>query len=193
MGTIVINQTDSKQNVVLESSLDGIAGGYYDAAGVWHEIGAGMEIPEIKVYLGKGISSSTGEETENAARASSDPIPFSGNDTKIQLYFPASKSFYVNLKLYKGEEFETVIRPTVLPYDAVGTTASEYTGWANIASGHIVDVAVGTKLVSIPDMSEITSIRMMFKIDIAGTDNVAGSVFDGYIVVGGQLYHLINE
>ena len=40
MGTIIINQTDCKQNVVLQSSLDGITGGYYDAAGVWHELGA---------------------------------------------------------------------------------------------------------------------------------------------------------
>lgn len=39
MGTIVINQTDCKQNVVLTSSLDGISGGYYDAEGVWHEMG----------------------------------------------------------------------------------------------------------------------------------------------------------
>lgn len=39
MGTIVINQTDCKQNVVLQSSADGITGGYYDAEGVWHEIG----------------------------------------------------------------------------------------------------------------------------------------------------------
>ena len=43
MGTIVINQTDCKQNVVLESSLDGIIGGYYDASGVWHDLGAEPE------------------------------------------------------------------------------------------------------------------------------------------------------
>lgn len=43
MGTIVINQTDCKQNVVLQSSLDGISGGYYDASGVWHDLSEGTE------------------------------------------------------------------------------------------------------------------------------------------------------
>lgn len=47
MGTIVINQTDCKQNVVLTSSLDGISGGYYDAAGVWHELGGSEFVYEF--------------------------------------------------------------------------------------------------------------------------------------------------
>lgn len=51
MGTIVINQTDCKQNVVLQSSLDGITGGYYDAAGVWHEIGGADEYSEKAFIL----------------------------------------------------------------------------------------------------------------------------------------------
>ena len=60
MGTIVINQTDSKQNVVLESSLDGVTGGYYDAAGVWHDLGG--YTPENQVYIGKKFKAKTDRE-----------------------------------------------------------------------------------------------------------------------------------
>lgn len=48
MGTIVINQTDCKQNIVLHSSLDGVSGGYYDQAGIWHEFG-GLEFKRYKI------------------------------------------------------------------------------------------------------------------------------------------------
>lgn len=41
MGKIVINQTDSKQVVILSSDDAAIQGGYYDAYGEWHKLGAG--------------------------------------------------------------------------------------------------------------------------------------------------------
>ena len=41
MGKIVINQTDAKQVVILSSDDAGIQGGYYDAYGEWHKLGAG--------------------------------------------------------------------------------------------------------------------------------------------------------
>lgn len=40
MGRIVINQTDAKQVVILSSDDAAIQGGYYDANGEWHELGA---------------------------------------------------------------------------------------------------------------------------------------------------------
>lgn len=41
MGRIVINQTDAKQVVILSSDDAEIQGGYYDANGEWHKLGAG--------------------------------------------------------------------------------------------------------------------------------------------------------
>ena len=67
MGTIVINQTDCKQNIVLQSSVDGITGGYYDKEGNWHTIG-GDEGPKYvyaldDLYMMSGASAkkSSGE------------------------------------------------------------------------------------------------------------------------------------
>lgn len=77
MGTIVINQTDCKQNVVLQSSLDGITGGYYDAAGVWHEIGESLidaelvwEMDVTKLEKGKGLSNTSPYYTSGPKRES---------------------------------------------------------------------------------------------------------------------------
>ena len=41
MGTIVINQTDCKQKIVLVTSAVGVTGGFYDPEGVWHVFGGG--------------------------------------------------------------------------------------------------------------------------------------------------------
>ena len=40
-GKIFINETADKQKVELTTGADGVTGGYYDAAGEWHDFGGG--------------------------------------------------------------------------------------------------------------------------------------------------------
>lgn len=79
MGTIVINQTDCKQNVVLQSSVDGITGGYYDAAGLWHEIGGESDtIIKNGFFLIWRAAFTTDDETGN--------FTYNGNNSQRCLY-----------------------------------------------------------------------------------------------------------
>lgn len=51
-GKIFINETADKQKVELTTGDDGITGGYYDAAGEWHEFGGGSSInPSLSVNV----------------------------------------------------------------------------------------------------------------------------------------------
>lgn len=48
-GKITINETADKQKVELTTGADGVTGGYYDAAGEWHDFGGGSA-DVIKVF-----------------------------------------------------------------------------------------------------------------------------------------------
>lgn len=182
MGTIVINQTDCKQNVVLQSSLDGITGGYYDAAGVWHEFGGGA-VEEIKVYVGKGFSGN--DIVDDATRAITDPIPFTpaDGDNYIQQYVPMNYQAGVRACDSEGNLIATG--------RVVGTTTNvgQYNVYySTISEGILLKGSPSAK----DDGTGISFIRFQFKNGSAGTDPVA-SVFDGYAVVSGTLYHLTSN
>lgn len=55
-GKIFINETADKQKVELTTGADGISGGYYDAAGVWHDLGGSA--PSSKIYKLKNRTAS---------------------------------------------------------------------------------------------------------------------------------------
>lgn len=65
MGVIVINQTDAKQSIVLESTPEGVTGGYYDADGVWHEFGGSSSEKTLIADCGSRIE--IGSLTDNSS------------------------------------------------------------------------------------------------------------------------------
>ena len=189
MGTIIINQTDCKQNVVLQSSVDGITGGYYDASGVWHEIGAGTEIPEIKVHVGKGTSGSS--IVDNSTRAISDPFPIETNGD-IQFYIPDGCSATFKLCTSDTEVSTDGLKPGLA--DLVGTDAYSYVGFGNeVSVGVLLFYTTGgtPHLYTLADLTGGNgNIRVMFR-QGDGTGDFTADI-DGYMVVDGTLYHVVK-
>ena len=193
MGTIVINQTDCKQNVVLQSSQDGISGGYYDAAGVWHEIGAGTEIPEITPVIGKTLSATTGEESVNTARAYAGPFPVtpSSDGYTLQSYAPAGykaalRAFYQESFISNADEMYTCCSPSLF-----GDTGNP---WNQAAFINISGCVIGSKKDGTWHLytDNIDELYFVYEKDDT-TSNTSAADFDGYVVVNGVVYHIIGE
>lgn len=191
MGTIIINQTDCKQNVVLQSSVDGITGGYYDAAGVWHEIGAGSEITEIKVNIGKGRSGTS--IVDDTKRAITDKIPFDKNKEEISCQLYAPYGYYGVLVLCTGDDSVESGATGIMPASYLGQTSPSIEVWINQSYDGVMVKKAGSGPYTLPDFSVTNgNVRIMFKKGEAGTDTVE-DVFDGYIVVDDIVYHLTSN
>lgn len=189
MGRTVINETENKQTIILNDSPEGVEGGYFDSLMKWHELG-GSSINEIRVLNGYSINSGTGEITENAARAVSDPIPFTSESVNIiQQYVPsgykARPFFYTDSETYINQ-YITVVTPSL-----IGTS----TAWTGVAFNNISSGVIGLK----PSnqnwenySGNAAFIRFLFEKE-NGTDLTSAADIDGYAYINGVVYHLKGE
>lgn len=150
--------------------------------------GAGTDIPDIKVIIGKSFSGT--DMVDNANRAITDMIPFDGDTTKpLQIYCPSGYMFSIK-KCTANDKVSTV---GYMNGDSslIGTTitASDWKPWGNMSTSYILEKD-GSNLFAYADFSDGNGyLRLLFKVGESGT-TPPQDIFDGYCYISEKLYHL---